>query len=65
MASQPAPGALAVSKITSFIRGYHEYKDIWQPVVGEILLLKTEPTNVKDRLAVCVKKERQVVGYVP
>lgn len=41
------------------------YISIWQPVVGEILLLRKEPTNTKDRLAVCVQKEMQVVGHVP
>ena len=65
MATQPAPGPLAVAEIDSFIRGFHEYKDIWQPVVGEMLLLRKEPTNIKDRLAVCVQKEGQVVGHVP
>ena len=66
MASQPAiSGSLAVTEMTSFIRGYHEYKEIWQPVIGESLILKTEPTNVKDRLAVSVQKDGQVVGHVP
>ena len=66
MASQPAvSGSLAVTEMTSFIRGYHEYKEIWQPVIGESLILKTVPTNVKDRLAVSVQKDGQVVGHVP
>lgn len=34
-------------------------------MVGETLLLRKEPTNTKDRLAVCVQKEGQVVGHVP
>ena len=62
MPSQPAPGPLAVAEINSFIRGFHEYKDVWQPVVGK---MRKEPTNEKDRLAVCVQKEGQVVGHVP
>lgn len=65
MASQPAPGPLAVAEINSFIRGFHEYKDVWQPAVGEMLILSKEHTNEKDRLAVCVQKERHVVGHVP
>ncbi len=47
------------------IRGFHEYRQSWQPVVGENLILKNEPTNEKDRLAVFVKKEQEVVGHVP
>ena len=62
MASQPAPGPLAVAEIDSFIRGFHDYKYIWQPVVGEMLLLRKEPTNIKNRLAVCVLEGRTSCG---
>ena len=34
-------------------------------MVRESLLLKKEPTNEKDRLAVCIQREGQVVGHVP
>ena len=40
----------AAVDIISFVRGFHEYKDIWHQSVGEILDLKREPTNAKDML---------------
>ena len=64
MASQPAASFDSV-EFNSFIRGYHVYKDIWEPFVGETLLLKREPTNVRDRSAVAVMQETEVVGHVP
>ena len=63
MASQPAAN-FDSAEFNSFIRGYHAYKDIWEPFIGETLLLKREPTNVKDRSAVAVM-ETEVVGHVP
>ena len=64
MASQPAASFDSV-EFNSFIRGYHAYKDIWEPFVGETLLLKRESTNVRDRSAVAVMQETEVVGHVP
>lgn len=66
MASQPTPSVnLTVTEFNSFIRGYHAYKDIWIPVQGEVLILKREPNNVKDKSAVAIYKEGDVVGHVP
>ena len=64
MASQPAASFDSV-EFNLFIRGYHAYKDIWELFVGEALLLKWEPTNVKDCSAVAVMKETKIVGHVP
>ena len=57
----------AAVEIDSFVRGFHEYKDIWRPSVGEIILLdlKRERTNAKDVLAVCIQKDGVVVGHMP
>ena len=52
-------------KRLKYVRGYHAYMETWTPVVGETLLLKREPANVKDRHAVAVHKEATVVGHVP
>ena len=52
-------------EIVSFIQGYHAYQDVWQPAVGEVLLLQREPTNMKDKQAVSVVKSTRVVGHVP
>ena len=48
-----------------FVKGYHEYKSIWTPTIGEILSTKGEPGNLVDKYAVCLKKENQVVGHLP
>jgi len=58
MTSQPAASFDSVE--FNSIRGYHAYKDIWEPFIGETLLLKREPTNAKDRSAVAVMNETEV-----
>ena len=62
-----AAGGLSVTEaeLTSFIRGHHIYKDVWTPVVGETLLLRREPSNVKDDQAIAVVKDGEVVGHIP
>ena len=35
-----------------FARDFHVYMDIWNPVIGEILKCKREPTNEVDKHAV-------------
>ena len=40
----------------SFVKGYHEYKNIWTPKVGETLSTKREAGNLVDKYAVWVKK---------
>ena len=47
------------------MRGLHAYLDIWQPTIGEVLTLRREPTNDKDRLAVAIIKNGTVVGHMP
>ena len=54
-----------VAEFHSYIRGYHVYRNIWSPVVGEILLLKREPDNLVDSSAIGVWKEDEIVGHVP
>ena len=56
---------LQVFEIDSYVRGYHVYMDVWSPVIGETLLVKREPSNVKDQHAVAIVKEDAVVGHVP
>ena len=65
MASQVVCETLEVLHISSYIRGYHAYMDMWRSVQDEMLILKREPTNVADKNAVAVLKEDQVVGHVP
>ena len=54
-----------VAEFDSYIRVYHAHRDIWSPVVGEILPLKREPDNLVDTSAIAVWKEDKIVGHVP
>ena len=47
--------------LISCVRGYHVYKDIWDPVVGETLNCEREDRNPQDPYDVDVKK----IGHVP
>ena len=51
--------------VDSYIRGYHAYKDSWDPYIGEVLPLEREPENPEDRFAVAVKKAGECVGHIP
>ena len=51
--------------VTSYIRGYHAYKDAWSPSIGEALPLEREPHNMQDSFAVAVRKSDEVVGHIP
>ena len=44
--------------VESMVRGYHEYKTVWDsPVLGEELICAREIGNSYDPMAVAVKKE--------
>ena len=58
-----AAAVIEVLEIPSYIRGYHAYMSIWNPVLGQMLL--REPTIRKDRNAVGLFLEDVVVGHVP
>ena len=65
MASQLADVESSYFEIASFVRRYHDYQAVWQPSVGEVLLLQTEPTHIKDKKAVAIVKNTLVAGHVP
>ena len=66
MARQPVHPVSSCVKVSSYIRGYHAYQDVWQAALGEILLLQRYPRNVKDSPAVSVmKSNNMIVGHVP
>ena len=56
---------LQTSTLESVIRGHHIYKQIWWPLLGEILTLEREEDNNRDKFAVCLLKDATVVGHVP
>ena len=53
------------STLESVIHGHHLCKQIWQPLVGEMLALEREEGNNHDKFAVSLLKESTVVGHVP
>ena len=52
-------------EMVSYVKGYHVYKTLWNPLIGEFLLREREPDNPIDKYAVCVKKENKIVGHLP
>ena len=40
------------------VRGFHVYKDVWRPVIGEELRCQREEDNPRDPYAVAVTKSR-------
>ena len=51
--------------IDTAVRGYHIYRDVWQPVNGEVLQCERQTSNRHDPFAVAIKKNDVVVGHVP
>ena len=47
------------------IRGYHVYKDVWDPPVGEIVVCQREDRNPRDPYVVALWKDSVTVGHVP
>ena len=64
MASQPASNS-KVFDFTSFVRGLHAYKHVWDLRRGEVLALKRKPENSTDKWAIAVVRNDLVMGYVP
>ncbi len=65
MSSQASVSGNCVKEVQSYVRGLHVYVHVWEPTVGEVLTLKREPTNNKDRLAVAITNDDSVVGHMP
>ena len=42
-------------RVECYIRGYHVYQRIWNPVVGEVAIAVREEDNVHDRYAVAIR----------
>ena len=49
----------------SVVRGHHIYKDIWTPLIGEILFCDREEDNSEDSFAISVIKDGNIVGHAP
>ena len=65
-----APGCLKFCFLCG-LRGYHEYRLIWNPAVNEVLVVHPERNNVHDRYAIAAKKtlpgivRPTIVGHLP
>ena len=55
----------ASTEIGTYVKGYHVYKNIWEPIVNEELEAGMEPDNAMDKYAVCVKRNTSIVGHLP
>ena len=51
--------------INSAVRGFHVYKNEWNPVLGETLLCEQEFGNIHDPYAVAVVRDKTIIGHVP
>jgi len=52
--------------IDSAVQGFHVYKDIWNPEIGEVLICEQEFGNLHNPYAISVVCEDNVmVGHVP
>ena len=49
----------------SAVRGYHVYKVVWKPTVGEKLQVHQELGNEANKFAVKVVKNNEIVGNLP
>ena len=54
----------------SYVRGYHAYINMWEPMLGECLKCVMEPTNEVDKHLVAVVhinslSKEVIVGHVP
>ena len=63
--------AISISKCSglfsfnSYIRGFHAYKENWDPILGRRYSGSTEEKNERDEYAVAVVYDDEVVGHIP
>ena len=51
--------------VTTAVRGFHVYKDVWEPTISEVLSCEREIGNSHNTFAVAIKNSSEVVGHVP
>ena len=56
---------METTRIASVIRGHHIYKEIWEPIHGQILQCARERSNRFNPFAVSVVHSEEIVGHVP
>ena len=50
--------------LSGYINGYHEYRSKWVPVIHEELKAEMEPDNIKDKYAMSVMRNGEIVGHI-
>ena len=56
---------MKVLAISSAVHGFHVYKDIWKPSIGDKLACEREFDNYFDKFAIKVVNTRETVGHLP
>ena len=67
LASYPSVKYIIESELVkeSIVRGHHIYKEMWSPVIGELLPVLQETINVHDRRSVAVFRDVNILAHVP
>ena len=52
-------------EFTSYVMGYHVFKDRWTYVKGELLKAVVEPKSKEDKFSVAIMKGDCLVGHLP
>ena len=60
---------VSVYRLLCVVRGYHVYKAIWDPYLGDEFTTKHEKNNPRDKYAIAVlpidAKVAKIVGHLP
>ena len=56
---------MEATRFSSVIRGHHIYKEIWEPIHGQILQCERESNNTFDPFVVSIINDCKIVGHVP
>jgi len=54
-----------LSLLSSVVRGYHVYHNIWDALVGEEVSYQREEDNYADPFAIAAVKNKNIVDHVP
>ena len=56
---------METTRKSSVIRGHHIYKEVWEPIHGQILQCTRERSNRFDPFAVSIVNSEEIVGHMP
>ena len=56
---------MKVLAISSAVRGFHVYKDIWKPSISDKLTCERQLDNCFDKFAIKVVNNGETVGHLP